>query len=146
VVWAKKHQLPEVLIVEDDFLLTHRTSIERFMENKPFEYDLYLGGISGGEVKEENGEVLTQFSGLFFYMVHERFYDCFLEADESLHIDYYIGLPQPKVIQKLGRKPIIKCCYPMIAITTDGVSDNTGLQVSHDKFFRRYKKWRGYNP
>lgn len=145
VRWAKDNNLPEVLIVEDDFMLTSSQSFQRFLETKPEEFDIYLGGISGGEVDESTGFILTQFSGLFFYMVNHTFYDAFLEADESMHIDMYVGLPQKGIKEILGRKQIIKCCYPIVAITTDGVSDNSGQPFRGDIFFRRYKKWRGYN-
>lgn len=143
VRWAKKRDLPEVFIVEDDFMLTNPRSFEYFLENKPEEYDIYLGGVSGGEMKD--GFIITQFSGLFFYMVKSCFYDAFLEADESMHIDMYVGLPQQSITQKLGRRQIIKCCNPMVAVTTDGVSDNSGQLFVGSIFFRRYPKFRGYN-
>lgn len=135
---AKDNGLSCCFIAEDDFKL-RPGGWKWFSDAFPAEFDIYLGGISGGNVNEETKEV-TGWSGLFFYCVHSRFYDAFLSAEEDKEIDRWLsgtGLPQVEKI--LGRKPVYKVCYPMAAITKDGISCKTGQYVQHNKFFKSYQ-------
>jgi hypothetical protein len=136
---AKDNGFERCFIAEDDFdLLPNGWKI--FMENMPVAFDLYFGGISGGSVNEENNSV-TGASGMFFYAIHWTFYDAFLAADEEKNIDRWLSSAEGlTTIEKiLGRKPIYKVCYPMVAITTDGVSLKSGEYVQHEKYFSAYK-------
>lgn len=137
---AKEKGLEYVVIAEDDLLLTSPGSWDYFLSQKPEEFDLYLGTISGGSINQEALEA-EQWSGLILYMVHSRFYDTFLMADEEKNIDRWLSGQGLEVIEKhLGRKPVYKICYPIVAICIDGVSDNSGSYTEHYKNFAIYNK------
>ncbi|MFA7290368.1 MAG: hypothetical protein WC055_15950, partial [Melioribacteraceae bacterium] len=83
---AKEAGMKEILIAEDDFKLLGYGSYEYFLNNKPDDYDIYLGGIMDGTIGEDNC-VKDFFCGLSMYMVHERFYDKFLNIHKFGNLD-----------------------------------------------------------
>lgn len=91
VKYAKEMKMPEVCIMEDDCKFTHPNSFKYFLKNKPKDFDLYFGLIYSGEISDENRVVNGFSGGLTFYIVHERFYDTFINCDESNHIDNKLG-------------------------------------------------------
>lgn len=143
VQYAKDRKDPFVIIAEDDLKFCSPNSWQTFMKKLKAlkSWDILLGGVSGGEIlNEKNGDVYG-WSGLFFYAVHENFYDAFLSADPEQNIDRWLSLNGMEAIEKkLGRKPIYQVCYPIIAICIDGVSDNSKEFIVHEKYFRPYKK------
>lgn len=141
ILACKNAGMKEAFIVEDDVKFTSPHSIEEFLRNKPEQFDLYLGGISGGTIKENRR--VGFFSGLFCYIVHERFYETFLALDETQHIDRSVSALSPELRGKLGRQPDIFCANPIIAITTDGYSDNSKQYMRLGKFFSQYKHFQG---
>jgi len=135
---AKDNGLSCCFLAEDDFKL-QPGGWKVFTDSMPDEFDIYLAGVSGGDVDEETKTVST-WSGLFLYCVHHRFYDVFLAADETKNIDRWLsGTGLPEIEKLLGRKPVYKVCYPMAAITRDGVSYKSGEFVKHQKFFKGYQ-------
>lgn len=139
---AKEKGLQFCIIAEDDFKFCSENSWQYFMDNIPDEYDIFLGGLSGGEVNEETKEIIG-WSGLFFYAIHSRFFDVFLSADEEKNIDRWLsGVGLESIEKQLGRKPLYKVCYPIIAICKDGFSYNSGTEIQHEKYFRPYKKFQ----
>lgn len=129
VQYAKDNNLPEVLIFEDDIQFTHKDSFKRFLELKPDDYDLYLGGIYLGEL---NGNIVKEFTAMHCYMVHERFYDAFLNADPQNHIDVSLN--------GLGKYVV---CYPMIAIQYNGYSYNSRQECNYDSILAKWEMWKG---
>lgn len=104
--------LPEVCIWEDDIKFYSPDGWDYFLRNKPIvPYDIYLGGIYRGQI-EENGRV-ERYTGAHCYIVHERFYDIFLNVPEDLDID--------GAMSGLGE---FYCCYPFACVQWDGWSDN----------------------
>lgn len=152
---AKNRGLQETIIMEDDVKFTSLNAFNYALDNKPKDYDAYFMGISGGDIDEINKTVIG-FSGLFCYMVHERFYDIFLEADEGSHLDRWLSgfnnkvskLHNKTIKECLGRNPVYKICYTnelqgeykMPAITYNGYSDNFGRVMNYDKYWHAYKK------
>jgi len=139
---AKNSNLPYVLIADDDFLLSCAQSWQLFFRDMPAEFDLYFGGISGGVIEdcETNIKQVTNWSGTFFFAVHSRFYDVFLAADEMKNIDRWFGINGLEQIEKsLGRKPVYKVRYPFICTCIDGISDNSGQFMKHQKYFLPYE-------
>lgn len=142
---AKDNGLSCCFLAEDDFLLKPG-GWKVFTESMPDDFDIYLAGVSGGNVNEET-KVVDTWSGMFLYCVHNRFYDAFLAADEMQNIDRWLSTADPaksksglKIIEEmLGRKPVYKICYPMAAITRDGISFKSKEFVNHDKFFKAYQ-------
>lgn len=111
IQYALEKELSEILIAEDDVKFTAPGAFAHFMINKPKLYDLYLGGISYGNLKED--KTVEDFAGLLLYMVHERFYRTFLSINEKQHID--------RGLRDKGRYIV---CDPQPAIEQDGHSDN----------------------
>lgn len=107
VHYAKENNLPEICIAEDDVIFTGKGAFDYYIQNKPTEFDLWLGGCSNVLKKED--DYITNFRGLTLYTVHESFYDKFLSVPETINIDaglkglgkYYLS---PKVVcsQKSG--------------------------------------------
>lgn len=98
---AKKRKLSEVCIAEDDVIFLAKGAFDYYLQNKPKEYDIWLGGISNRlKIKDD---YIIDFRGMTLYTVHERFYETFLSVPESVNIDaamkglgkYYLC---PKVI------------------------------------------------
>jgi len=138
---AKENGRRMVIISEDDVMFTCPTSFNHYFANMPEDFDIYLGGVSGGTVKNKT---ISFFSGFFFYTVHERFYDAFLAADETCNIDRWVSnLGTKKITEILGRPPVYKICYPIIAITSNGWSDNFGKEMDYSNYFRQYQLYAG---
>lgn len=146
VAFAKNTNMPYVIIGEDDLLFTSPKAWQHYLDNMPGEdevWDLYLGTISGGPVDEEKKEVSRDWSGLILYTVHQRFYNAFLMADENKNLDRYLsGIGYADTERRLGRKPVYKICYPIVATCVDGMSDNAKEVVSHMKYFLPYQKFK----
>lgn len=126
VDWARVQDLPEVLIAEDDVCFTAPDAFMYFLNRKPTDFDLYLGGIVYGKLSEDN--ITCDFSGLHFYVINKRFYDQFLALPETSDID--------RALANKGRYVV---CNPFVAIQTNGVSDNSGKHVNFEVFLRGRK-------
>lgn len=111
VQYAMESNLPEILIGEDDLHFSSRGAFNYFMHQKPIEYDLYLGGLSGGKVSRD--KLVDDFSGLLLYMVHARFYKTFLSIDETKNLD--------RALKFHGRYVV---CDPQPVVEHEGYSDN----------------------
>ena len=130
---AKENGLPEVLIFEDDVYFPSKDGFKYFLDNKPDDFDLYLGGIYSGHDKiNENNKSINgfYFSGLHCYICHSRFYNTFLSIDTSNEdLDSALGK-----LTRDGRAKI-KVCYPFAAIQRELKSHNTGAIFYHKLFF-----------
>ena len=82
VRYAKENNLPEIFICEDDIKLVR--PLNEFISKKPKEFDLYIGGVSSFNKK-------NYFTGMHCYIIRQNFYDVFLSADETQHIDFWLG-------------------------------------------------------
>jgi hypothetical protein len=101
--------LPEIIIAEDDIKFPAEDGFEYFLKRKPEDFDLYLGGIYRGEIKDGK---TTDFSGLHLYIIKQKFYDTFLSINEEKHLD-----------TELKGKGDYHVCYPFAAIQYSGYSD-----------------------
>jgi len=146
VSFAKNSNMPFVIIGEDDINFTSPKSWQHYIDNMPPDsetWDIYFGTISGGVVDEEKKEISGTWSGLILYTVHERFYETFLLADEEKNLDrYFSGIGAEDTKRRLGREPVYKICYPIVATCVDGFSDNSKKEVDHEQYFRPYKKFQ----
>lgn len=135
---AKNNSLPMVCVAEDDILLTCEKSFDYFIDNIPADnFDIYFGGISGGMIDEKNE--VSSFSGMFLYIVHERFYDIFLSADETKNLDRWLG----NIYYKSAVvKPIFKVCNPIAAITSDGYSAHHKINMNNMRYFKPYELYK----
>jgi hypothetical protein len=133
VRYAKENKLPEVLIAEDDLHFTSPGAFDFFLQNKPKDFDLYLGGVSHGKL--DPGNQVDDFAGGFFYLVNARFYNEFLNTSEEFHID-----------RQLRGKGKFIVCDPFAVIEHSGFSDNTKRFYDADLFFLNRDLYHGANP
>jgi hypothetical protein len=130
VQYAKDANLESICIAEDDIQFTCPTSYQYFLENKPTTFDLYLGGIYLGDIKEDN--IVYSFTGMHLYIIHKSFYDLFLQTDPNLHIDISLS--------DIG---LYKVCNPFAAIQFNGYSSNTGKEENYDSIISQRNLYKG---
>ena len=123
VFWAKNHNLPSVMIAEDDIKFTSLGAFNYFIKNEPKEYDIYLGGITYGNINEKN--LTNDFSGLTLYIVQQKFYDIFLSLPENENID-----------RALANKGKFLVCNPFVVVQHNGFSDNKKKHQNYDIYFQ----------
>jgi hypothetical protein len=123
VKWASTQNLPSVLIAEDDIKFTARGAFEFFIKNEPLEFDLYLGGISYGNINPDNS--ITDFAGAHFYKITRNFYSTFLSVPEDMDID--------RSLANMGKFIV---CNPIVAIQQNGFSDNQKRYQDYDIFLQ----------
>lgn len=125
VEWALIEQIPEVCIMENDVWFPSENGFNYFLENKPKQYNLYLAGITRGEV--ENG-MTKRYTGQFCYFIHESFYTIFLRANENMDIDGAMaGMGEFYV-----RNPFAAFCYPGWSDNQNGVVDYSHLLIGRE--------------
>lgn len=128
VTFYKRQGATEVCIMEDDVMFPSEIGWAYFLGNKPLEFDLYLGGcyskITTGIV--EKSIVYTETPvGLHCYIIHERYFNQFLNTDPREHID-----------TAQGDKGVFKVCYPMPALQRKGWSANNCAKVDYNTLLK----------
>jgi hypothetical protein len=132
VALARKLKLPEVGILEADVLFPHPKGWQYFLDQKPDEYDLYLGGYYDpgnwhGVLRPDQDAwpmlAVDRPNGFHCYCVHERYYDRFLATPADAHIDD----------AQHGGSFIL--CYPIPAIQRPGWSANAKEKVNYNHKF-----------
>jgi len=129
VLWAKQQKLTSVMIAEDDVKFTAKGAFDYFKKNEPDDYDLYLGGIYYGKIKEDNS--VSDFGGAMLYMIRENFYDTFLSVNEERDID-----------RSLSNKGKFIVCNPFTAIQHEGFSDNKKAYVNYEMCLKGRKLFK----
>ena len=119
VQWAKTSNLDSVLIAEDDFKFTSKSSFSYFINHIPPDFDLYLASVYQGNILEN--QIVERFSGLTFYVVNSRFYDTFLTTPEFEHLDLALSGNGKYVV-----------CSPFTVIQHNGFSDNNLRDCNYD--------------
>lgn len=125
VAEAYTSRQPMVVIAEDDLKFTAKNGYNYFLEHRPTDFDLYLGGIMYGKIEED--KTIKRFAGLTLYVVHQRFYETFLKMPDDKHLD-----------QALDTKGKYVVCDPMIITQHDGFSDNHKRLMEYDYYQRHY--------
>lgn len=126
VEWAILEGIEEVCIMESDIWFPASDGWKYFLEHKPqTPYDLYLGGITRGDIKDGKTK---RYTGQFCYFIHERFYTTFLSANENLDIDGAMsGKGEFYVCE-----PFACFCYPGWSDNANGVMDYNHLLVGRE--------------
>lgn len=119
----------EVCIAEDDIKFCDEGAWDFFLKNKPTDFDLYIGGIYVGDIREDN--TTDYFSGFHLYIVQKRFYKKFLSVDKTEHID--------RALSGLGKFVI---CQPFAAIQYEGFSANTGKDEVYSQLLQGRKLFK----
>lgn len=123
VRWAKENGMDRVTIGEDDLLFSDPGAWKYYLENIPEDYDLYLGGIYSGYVRE--GRLVSSYAGHSLITLHNRFFDFFLShPEDGLHIDRWLG-------QHYADK-VYRVCTPFVVTQVPTFySDNHKAMASH---------------
>lgn len=144
---AQERGLKEVMIAEDDLEFVAPGAFKRFLEvfksEVPSDYDLYLSGFYDSipnPITDKLAKLEGKLSGLHLYIVSEKFYETFLNAEEIYNLDYWLSAPE-------HGNCIAYSAYPMVCIQRDGYSDNVKSITNYNEGLKmRYKIWYGTNP
>lgn len=128
VNWAVS--LDKIMIAEDDMVFTAANAFNHFLPCEPEHYDLYLGGISYGKIKMDNS--VEAFAGTHLYIIKQPFYKTFLSVSGDIDID-----------RDLSGKGKFQVCNPMVAIQSDGYSDNKKEYRENSIYFKNKNLWTG---
>ena len=101
-----------------------------YLQNKPQDFDLYLGGITFGQIMPDNS--VSDFSGFHLYTINQKFYETFLSQDGVTDID-----------RSLNGKAMFIVCNPMIAIQRNGYGDNRRQQMNYSIYFKDHSLYQG---
>lgn len=139
---AKRLQLQQVLIFEDDIKFTSNKSKDTFIESMgelPKDWDVLLGGVYSDTNLfdySENLKKVESFSSLHCVLIRDTMYDIILNHRckdyETTHLDNYIG-----GMSKKGEINVF-LTYPMVAIQHTGVSDTVNRNVDYSKMLEKY--------
>lgn len=121
IKFAKENNLPDVAIAEDDCEFTSLNSYKYFLDHKPDDFDIYLGGYYSGIKNPDN--TLYSFSGLHLYICSARYYDQFLATPLNKNID--------KGQAGFGK---FICCDPLVAKQRNGYSFHRKSVVDDDHY------------
>lgn len=124
VKWAELSNLPEVTIAEDDLLFTAPGAFSYYCRKKPQDFDLYLGGITYGEILP--GNIVKDFSGTHLYTIHQKFFQSFLSLNGQQDID--------RALKDMGRFVV---CNPIVAIQRNGFSDNRKRNIDYSIYLNK---------
>lgn len=134
VEFAQTNNLPEVLIMEDDVSFYDKGAFDFFMDNKPEDFDIYLGGIYHGYIKPDN--TVDDFCGLHCYIVKAQFYDTFINLPISA------GTMFMNIDRALMHKGRYYVCNPFVAYQMDGYSDNKKADATYGHFMAERKLFK----
>lgn len=125
---AKRRNLSEVCIIEDDLMFSSPSAWDYFIANKPKSFDIYIGGnylLNDPENYTMPHYKLDEYVGNQLIVVSKRYYDRFMEVPNAAHID---------TIQK-GRGEFY-ACWPMVALQRPGYSANAGTKVNYNSILK----------
>lgn len=123
VQYALDNNLPEIFIGEDDLIFTSISGWRYFLDNKPYDFDIYLSGYYSGIPL--NDGTLYSFAGLQCYCVHSRFYKTFLSTPLHRNID--------KVLAGSGK---FIPCSPLVTKQRNGYSFHRKKIVDDDHYLQ----------
>lgn len=128
VHWAKKYELPFVVIAEQDLHFPCLGAWDYFVKNMPKEFDVYIGGSYLIDNRIEYNAPLVkvpEWIGNHLIVVSERYYDTFLSVPDTDHID---------TVHK--DKGEFYLCYPMAALQRAGFSANNKCICNYNSALR----------
>lgn len=121
IQYAKDEGLSEIIIAEDDLHFPCDGAWEYFLNNKPDEYDVYVGGSylihNEWEYKPTVVKV-PEWVGNHLIIVHEKYYDKWLASKPDGHID----------TEQRGKGDFY-VCFPYAALQRPSKSANCNNQM-----------------
>jgi hypothetical protein len=128
---AQMCDMESVIVMEDDVRFCGAGAFRYFLDSTPEDYDIFLSGIYTGTIKPDS--TVDGFSGFHCYRIHRRYYDTFLDADESQHID--------RAQEGKGRFVV---CNPFAAIQWNGWSHQSRKEEDYDPLLRGRQFFNDY--
>lgn len=122
VNWAKDNKKPYVIIAEQDLEFTCNKSWQYFLEQKPQDFDIYLGCSYVKNAIPNSDVVDNLICGFHLYLISEKFYDVFLSVPDDHHIDTAVG----------DTKGNFVFCKPFVALQRSGFSANNKAIVNYN--------------
>lgn len=123
VQYAKDHNLPKIIIAEDDCVFHSFQSFDYFIKNIPEKFDLFLGMVYSAQV-DDNHRILNGYSGNTLVCLHNSFYDFFLSAPNDVHMDRWCG--------QYAFEKLYYVCHPFVCKQLNGYSDNRRMNSTYD--------------
>ena len=116
VEMAKSLGLRECCIAEDDLQFSSKGAWQYFLNNRPDVFKLY----TACNYLNRDHPTTKQIVGFHLYIIHESYYEDFLELPEDRHIDTAVnGID-------------INVCYPYAALQRAGFSWNNMREVDYN--------------
>ena len=87
---AKENGDEEICIMEDDIIFSSPNGWQYFLENKPKEYSVYIGGnyLIDNRIEYKKPLIeIPEWVGNHIICVHKSYYDIWLNSDSTLHCD-----------------------------------------------------------
>lgn len=113
---AKEKWLKEVCVIEDDCYFPSEKGFEYFLSKKPKSFKIY----SACNYIPQEQPIAKILVGFHCYIMHESFYDDFLNIPDDCHIDTSItGID-------------IHVCYPFAALQRPGWSHNHRADANYN--------------
>lgn len=122
---AKENGDKEICIIEDDIMFQNEKGWEYFINNKPKNYDVYVGGsyyIDDRIVYKPPLVKVPEWTGNQCIIIHERYFDTWLSTDSLEHCDYAQSIKGGDFYH----------CFPMVALQRPGWSANHGNVVNYN--------------
>lgn len=138
---AQKHGMEKVCIAEDDLYFPADDGWRYFLNKMPQDFYLYVGGAYGYDINFStygfNPAILKKWSGMHLYVVHQKFYKAFLEADTEKY-----NIEQAMKVQLQNNNMQAHICWPFAAVQAETPSDNIRGKVHKiDDFFNRHNTY-----
>lgn len=133
---AKSNKCKECIIFEDDIMFTNFNSWEYFIENKPTDFDVYLGGNYLIDNRLDYTKSLVKVKGWVgnhCIIINEKYYDTWLKTDSKLHCD--------TAQSGLGDFYV---CYPYPALQRTRWSSNNKAICNYNSALRPEDIWQGF--
>lgn len=121
---AKERGDKEIVIFEDDILFTSPNGWKYFLDNKPDDYDLYIGGSYFIDNRINYTPPLVkvkEYVGNQCIMISQRYFDVWLNSDSGKHCD-----------TAQNGKGEFYLCFPFVALQRHGWSANAQALVNYN--------------
>jgi hypothetical protein len=125
---AKERGDEMVCIMEQDIWFPNKSGWKYFLENIPADFDMYSGGTYGIDTRFEYKPPVVKvnlFIGHHCVIVHSKYYDKFLETNETKHID----------TEQEGKGDFY-VCFPFAALQRPGYSFNNRDKVDYNSILK----------
>lgn len=121
---AKERGDKEIVIFEDDILFTSPNGWKYFLDNKPDDYDVYVGGsyfIQNGVDYKPPLVKIKSWIGNQMIMISQKYFDIWLKSDSTKHCD---GVHEGK--------GDFYVCFPFVGLQRSGWSSNSQAIVNYN--------------